>query len=117
LALSATRALDALDVESLAVVIPHASALDELGREYLDESGFDVVSVDGCGLVDNTEIGALTASDAETVVREAVPDDHAVDGVVVPCPNYRPVAVPRPLEAGPTGRSDASMRASAPGRR
>jgi len=97
-ALSVTRAFDALNVETLAVVTPYASELDELEREYLEESGFDVVSVDGRGLVDNTAIGDLTPVDAERQVREAVPDDHAVDGVFISCTNYRSVAALRPLE-------------------
>ncbi|WP_435180896.1 maleate cis-trans isomerase family protein [Halorussus sp. AFM4] len=98
-ALSVTRALEALDVETLAVVTPYASELDELEREYLDESGFDVVSIDGRGLVDNTAIGDLTESDAERQVRSAVPHDRDVDGVFVSCTNYRSVAALEPLEA------------------
>ncbi|UPV76771.1 aspartate/glutamate racemase family protein (plasmid) [Halorussus limi] len=88
-ALSVTRALDELDVETLAVVTPYASELDELEREYLTESGFDVASIDGRGLVENTEIGGLTPSDAERQVRSSLGDDPDVDGVFVSCTNYR----------------------------
>lgn len=98
-ALSVTRALDALDVETLAVVTPYAPELDELEREYLAESGFDVVSIDGRGLVDNTAIGDLTDADAGRQVRSAVPDDRGVDGVFVSCTNYRSIAALESLES------------------
>lgn len=98
-ALSVTRALEALDVERLAVSTPYASELDELEREYLVESGFDVVSIDGRGLVDNTAIGDLTDADAERQVRSTVPDDHDVDGIFVSCTNYRSIEALAALEA------------------
>lgn len=97
-ALSVTRALSALDVETLAVVTPYASALDELEREYLSESGFDVVSIDGRGLVDNTEIGDLTAYDAEQQVRSAVSDEQDLDGIFISCTNYRSISALASLE-------------------
>ena len=97
-ALSVTRALEALDVETLAVVTPYASELDELEREYLEDSGFDVVSIDGRGLVDNTAIGDLTDSDAERQARSTVSDDHDVDGIFISCTNYRSIAALEPLE-------------------
>lgn len=97
-ALSVTRALAALNVEKLAVVTPYASKLDELEREYLAESGFDVVSMDGRGLVDNTEIGTLTASDAEQHVRSSLSDGPDVDGVFISCTNYRSLSALASLE-------------------
>lgn len=97
-ALSVTRALAALDVEKLAVVTPYASKLDELEREYLTESGFDVVSMDGRGLVDNTEIGNLTDSDAEHQVRSSISDEPDVDGIFISCTNYRSLSVLASLE-------------------
>ena len=98
-ALSVTRALTALDVERVAVVTPYASELDDLEREYLEDSGFDVVSIDGRGLVDNTEIGGLSADDAEQQVRSAVPQDQAIDGIFISCTNYRSIDALASLEA------------------
>jgi maleate isomerase len=96
-ALSVKRALAALDAETIAVVTPYASELNEREREYLVDSGFEVATLDGRGLVANTEIGALTAADARRQVQSAVPDDP-VDAVFVSCTNYRTVPVLPDLE-------------------
>lgn len=98
-ALSVTRALSALEAETVAVVTPYASALNDLEGAYLTDSGFEVATLDGRGLVANTEIGALTPVDAERQVEAAVPDPHAIDAVFLSCTNYRSLsALPR-LEA------------------
>ncbi|WP_424016713.1 maleate cis-trans isomerase family protein [Halorientalis pallida] len=97
-ALSVQRALDALDAETVAVVTPYATELNDLEREYLVDAGFEVATLDGRGIVDNTEIGELTAADANQQVRSAVPDDIPVDAVFVSCTNYRSVPVLGDLE-------------------
>ncbi|UPM44680.1 maleate cis-trans isomerase family protein [Halocatena salina] len=97
-ALSVTRALTALNVETLAVVTPYASELDELERAYLTESGFSVRSIDGRGLVDNTEIGSLTAVEAEQQVRSSLSDESDVDGIFISCTNYRSLSALATLE-------------------
>ena len=97
-ALSVQRALAALDAETIAVVTPYAAELNDRERTYLADSGFEVATLDGRGLVDNTAIGALTAADAKRQVLSAVPDDRSVDAVFVSCTNYRTVPVLADLE-------------------
>ena len=97
-ALSVKRALAALDAETIAVVTPYASELNDREREYLTEAGFEVVTLDGRGLVANTEIGELTAADASEQVEAAIPVDTPVDAVFVSCTNYRTVPALSELE-------------------
>lgn len=97
-ALSVRRAFEALDVETLAVRTPYAPELDELERDYLEATGFDVVSMQGRGIVDNTDIGALTAGDAASQVIETVEDPVEADGVFVSCTNYATVGALAALE-------------------
>ncbi|SDG02245.1 maleate cis-trans isomerase family protein [Halorientalis regularis] len=97
-ALSVKRALAALDAETVAVVTPYAAELNDRERAYLADSGFEVATLDGRGLVDNTAIGALTAADAKRQVQSAVPDDRSIDAVFVSCTNYRTVPVLADLE-------------------
>ena len=97
-ALSVKRALSALGAEKIAVVTPYAAELNDRERTYLADSGFEVATLDGRGLVDNTAIGALTAADAKRQVLSAVPDDRSVDAVFVSCTNYRTVPVLADLE-------------------
>ena len=106
---SVDRTLSALGAERLAVVTPYADELDEREASYLAELGYEVATIDGRGLVDNTAIGRLSATDAYEQVREVVDDatgstvdgvtEPAVDAVFVSCTNYRALDVIDALEA------------------
>ncbi len=96
-ALSVDRALCALDAERIAVRTPYNEELNAREREYLDAAGYEVESIRGLGIEDNTAIGALTPEDAAGQVRETVAPD--VDAVFVSCTNYPTLAVVEALEA------------------
>lgn len=96
---SVKRALEALEAETIAVVTPYTTDLDDLERQYLEAVGFEVASVDGRGLVENTAIGELTPEDAGEQVRSAVGSATAVDAVFVSCTNYRSLDSVPSLEA------------------
>lgn len=96
-ALSVTRALDALGAERIGVVTPYVEELDERERDYLAAAGFDVDSIHGRGIEDNTEIGALRPADAYRQVREVLDADQ--DAVFVSCTNYRAIGAIEDLEA------------------
>ncbi|WP_136718193.1 maleate cis-trans isomerase family protein [Halorientalis salina] len=97
-ALSVRRALDYLDATKVAVVTPYVDDLNERERRFLVDAGFEVVTLDGRGIVDNTEIGALTPEDAVEQVRTAV-DADTVDAVFVSCTNYNSLPAIERLEA------------------
>ena len=97
-ALSVVRALHALDVERVAVATPYAADLDELEREYLADNGFEVVALDGRGLVENTAIGALTPDEAERQGRSVLADAPDADALFVSCTNYRSMPALASLE-------------------
>ncbi|AFZ73468.1 maleate cis-trans isomerase family protein [Natronobacterium gregoryi] len=94
---SVVRALEALDVDRIAVQTPYTADLDEKEREFLEESGIEVTSIDGRGIEANVEIGALTPEDATEQAREGV-DAADVDAVFVSCTNYRSLAAVEELE-------------------
>ncbi|WP_222920107.1 aspartate/glutamate racemase family protein [Natrinema sp. SYSU A 869] len=96
---SVVRALEALNAERVAVVTPYTDELDEKERDFLEEAGFDVASIDGRGLEANTDIGALTPDDASRQVLEYVGSDDDLDAVFVSCTNYRSLAAVDGLEA------------------
>jgi len=98
-ALSVVRALDALDVHRLAVATPYAEELNELEREYLIENGFEVVHLDGRRIVENTAIGALSATDAEQQGRSVLSDAPDADALFLSCTNYRSIPALSSLEA------------------
>ncbi|WP_238709349.1 maleate cis-trans isomerase family protein [Natronorubrum halophilum] len=98
---SVSRALEALDAERIAVVTPYTADLDAKERDFLEAAGFEVVSIDGRGLEENTAIGALDADDAYRQVLEHVGSGVAddLDAVFVSCTNFRSLAAVEALEA------------------
>ncbi|MFC6904635.1 maleate cis-trans isomerase [Halalkalicoccus tibetensis] len=84
-ALSVDRALEELGAERVAVRTPYNEELNARECEYLEHAGYEVGSISGLGIEDNTEIGALTPEDAAEQVASV---DPAVDAVFVSCTNY-----------------------------
>ena len=99
-ALSVERALRAVGADRVAVVTPYTDDLDRRERAFLEDGGFEVVSVDGRGLERNTQIGALRPEDAYRQATVAVDGlDVVPDAVFVSCTNYRTFGALERLEA------------------
>lgn len=91
---SATRALDALDIDSVAVHTPYVESINHLLESYLRGSGYDVVSMSGLGLETDAEIGARTPESTYRAVKEL--ELEGADGVFISCTGYRTLeAIPR----------------------
>ncbi|GAA0456018.1 maleate cis-trans isomerase [Halococcus dombrowskii] len=98
-ALSVERALDALDCRRIALATPYVDDLTQREVAYLEESGREVVAVDGLDITANTDIGALTPEDAYRQVDTLLADADDPDGVFVSCTNYPSLSVVETLEA------------------
>lgn len=98
-ALSVERALEALDATRITVATPYVSDVNEREREFLEEGGFEVMSITGHELEANTEIGALRPEAAYRQAAAAVDTDADADAVFVSCTNYRTFDVVERLEA------------------
>lgn len=98
-ALSVVRALNACDVERVAVATPYTAELDRLEHEYLTANGFEVITIDGRGLVANDAIGALDADDAEQHGRSVLSAAPEADALFISCTNYRSLPALPSLEA------------------
>ncbi|MHC3437093.1 maleate cis-trans isomerase family protein [Natrialbaceae archaeon A-gly3] len=96
---SVVRGLEALEAERIAVVTPYTEDLDEKERDFLQAAGFEVVTINGRGIEQNTEIGALEPEDAFGQVLNVVEGGPAVDAVFISCTNYRSLAAVERLEA------------------
>lgn len=90
------RALDALDVGSVAVTTPYTDELDDLERDYLEALGYDVVAIEGLGLERDTEMGRLSPSTAYGEAQAV--DTEDADCVFISCTNYRTFDVVGRLE-------------------
>jgi maleate isomerase len=96
-ALSVDRALERLDAERIAVRTPYNEELNAREREYLEAAGYEVASITGLGIEDNTRIGALTPENAGEQVRTVDPTE--VDAVFVSCTNYPTLSAVESLES------------------
>lgn len=94
-ALSVDRALEGVGAERVAVRTPYNEELNAREREYLEAAGYEVESISGLGIEDNTEIGTLTPADATEQVASV---DPAVDAVFVSCTNYRTLSAVESME-------------------
>ncbi|WP_049926483.1 maleate cis-trans isomerase family protein [Halopiger goleimassiliensis] len=96
-AASIKRAFDALEATSIAVATPYVDDLNAREREFLEDSGYVVVDVDGLGLETDTEFGRQSP---ETAYRQARALDHAdADCVFISCTGYHTAPIVEPLEA------------------
>lgn len=95
-AASIKRAFDTLDMQSIAVTTPYIDELNELEKSYLQESGYDVVDMNGLGLETDEEI---CAKYPETAYRNARRIDcKEADGVFISCTGYRTFEIIQQLE-------------------
>jgi len=79
-------ALEAMGATSLAVATPYLEELNEIERQFLEESGFAVASIAGLGCATDAEIGQLEPADAVSLVERV--DTPEADTVFISCTNF-----------------------------
>ena len=95
-AASIKRAFDALGLESLAVTTPYIDSLNAHEAEFLEESGYEIVEMNGLGCETDEEICAQHPETAYRNARRVDRDD--VDGVFISCTGYRTFEIIERLE-------------------
>lgn len=65
-----------LGAKQLVVITPYIEELNETIRASLEEDGFNVLSIDGMGIVDNTRIGSLRGEEILAFAREKIDLAH-----------------------------------------
>lgn len=96
-AASLKRAFDALGIESVTISTPYTDELNDLEVEFMEESGYDVVAIDGLGIEDGLRMGRASP---ESVYRQAVETScPTADAHVISCANYRTFEVVGAIEA------------------
>ena len=78
-------ALRAVGATSLAVATPYLEELNVIERQFLEASGFAVVSIAGLGCATDAEIGRLELADAVALVERV--DTPEADAVFISCTN------------------------------
>jgi maleate isomerase len=77
-------ALRILGTQKVGIATPYTKVLNSLEIEFFEEQGFQVVAIEGLGLVDNLEIGRVEREVIEGLV-EAVADE--ADTTFISCTN------------------------------
>jgi maleate isomerase len=77
-------ALRILGTQKVGIATPYTEVLNSLEIEFFEEQGFQVVAIEGLGLVDNLEIGRVEREVIEGLV-EAVADE--ADTTFISCTN------------------------------
>ena len=94
---AALEALHALEIKRLTLLTPYPPRMTEIVRGFLEDNGFDVLSVAGRSCADNLAIGN---DSPETITAFALEHlDKASDGVFCSCTNWRSMAAAEAIEA------------------
>ncbi len=98
-AASIKRAFDKLELDRITIVTPYEEELNEQEREFLEDDGYDIVSISGLNIRENTEIGSQRPEVAYRQALDAVSEtDEQTDGVFISCTNYRTFEIIDKLE-------------------
>jgi len=88
--------LRALRVRKVAVATPYMKGIDELEKNFLTSNGFEVVDINGLGLLDNIEIGKQKPHVAYTLAKRLRYAD--ANAIFISCTNFRTIEVIKKLE-------------------
>ena len=98
-AASIKRAFDALHLEQLAIATPYEQELNEREEAFLEDAGYEVVTICGLEILENTEIGAQQPQIAYRQALDAFHETSGVaDGIFLSCTNYRTFEIINRLE-------------------
>jgi len=86
-ATAAEAAMRFMGFKKIVISGPYIDEINERFRVFYEDSGFQVLNINGLGLEDLHEIGATAPSRAYQAAMEAVVPE--ADGIFVACTNYR----------------------------
>ncbi len=81
------EALKTLEIHKLGLATPYIKEVTDREIEFLQKSGFEIVSLQSLNIVENLKIGRLTPNDAAALAESA--DSSVADAVFISCTNFR----------------------------
>ena len=97
-------ALRTLGARSVIVVSPFIEARNHEIRNFLEASGFTVLSTQGLGLTKNIDFASQSPDAAFNLARALAREHPAADAIYIACPRWPSVDIIAPLEAD-TGKA------------
>ncbi len=92
------EAFQTLGIKRLAVVTPYVAARNEALRNYLENSGFEVLAAQGLGLTRNVDFTRLPFSASYQLAVEVFRKAKTAEGIYISCPRWPVVGNIAPLE-------------------
>ncbi|MDC0033401.1 maleate cis-trans isomerase [Alphaproteobacteria bacterium] len=92
-------ALDALDVEKIAVATSYIKSVDNDLAEVLRASGRDVVAIRGMGILKSIDMGNVSPETTYRFAYDMLAEANGADACLLSCGNWRTLESVEPLEA------------------
>jgi len=90
------KALKSLNAQKITVVTPYIDDLNSREKQFLEEYGFDVLKIQGLGILDNLIIGKQTPEIAHKLVKDNFDPDS--EAVFISCTNFSAIEAIEKLE-------------------
>lgn len=98
MAKSVINGLRYFGIKKVTVVTPYPDEVNRHVRTFLEDNGFEVLTVEGLQLVSSIEIRNLPPSAAYNFVKKVHPKASHCDGVFISCGNIRAIEILSALE-------------------
>ena len=92
-------ALDALDVEKIAVATSYIQPVDDALADVLRASGREVIAIAGMGILKSIDMGDLSPDTNCRFAREMLGEAQGAEACLLSCGNWRTLEAIEPLEA------------------
>ncbi|NIM91468.1 MAG: maleate cis-trans isomerase, partial [Candidatus Aminicenantes bacterium] len=90
------EALDELHLNRVCVVTPYTEEINKLEKEFLEQSGMEVLRMKGLNITNNIEVGSKEPSAAYELAKETYA--QGTQGMFISCTNFRTIEVIERLE-------------------
>jgi len=90
------EALRCLNSRKLAIATPYREETNEAEKRFIEQEGFDVVRIEGLGIIKPTDIGRLSPYEAYTMGKRV--DSNEADTIFISCTDLRTFEILSPLE-------------------
>ena len=82
------EALRTLGIKKVVVATPHEDELNQRMKKFLEQSGFEVLKIEGYGIRKNSQIAEMDEHASYKIAKRLYEQAPEADGVFIPCPRW-----------------------------
>jgi len=90
------ESLNALKVKKIAITTPYSKEVNQVGKSFMENSGFEVVSISGLGVVDTTKIPDVRYDKIYRLVKKGFTED--ANAIFISCTGIGVIDIIETLE-------------------